>query len=92
MTRAAADVGDYVALMTNRTRTLAILGFLLALPAGFASASPGGGGEGGGPALRPWCKGGTILDVRDSCGTLIYQHCVGGRDSGQIRQFAMACD
>lgn len=77
--------------MNKRRFIGSLLGFLVALPLGIASAAGGGGGE---PpsAERQWCRGGTIANVYDPvCGHLLYRHCLGGRDSGQTQQVGMAC-
>lgn len=76
--------------MNKRRFIGALLGFLVALPFGIASAA-GGGGGGSPSAERQWCRGGTIANVYDQCGNLIYRHCIGGRDSGETQQIGMAC-
>lgn len=91
--------------MQHRFILPSILGFTLTLSLASAeslapafasteSAAPGDGGSDGsdGSELRRWCKGGTIHPIHDTCGNHIGDQCLGGRDSGQTRQYSPACD
>lgn len=78
--------------MNKRLFFGSLLGLLVSLPLGIASAAGGGGGGNDPSPQRQWCRGGTVVDVHDQCGNLIYRHCLGGRDSGSVQQVGMACN